>query len=60
MPFSFRRQLEAIDCGATCLQMISAYYGKKYDLGQLREWCSVSRTGVNIKDITETSKQIGL
>jgi ATP-binding cassette subfamily B protein len=30
-------QLDAMDCGATCLRMISKYYGKSYTNQTLRE-----------------------
>ena len=28
MKFPFRYQLESIDCGPTCIQMLAAFYGK--------------------------------
>ena len=30
-------QLDAMDCGPTCLRMIAKYYGKNYSLQTLRE-----------------------
>ncbi len=34
------RQLEANDCGPTCIQMIAAYYGKRYPLKTLKQHCA--------------------
>ncbi|MDR1407988.1 MAG: hypothetical protein LBJ23_08085 [Tannerella sp.] len=28
--FPFRKQPDAMECGATCLRMIAAYYGREY------------------------------
>lgn len=30
MPFPHYTQLDAMDCGATCLRMVAKYYGKSY------------------------------
>ncbi len=35
--FPFYKQLDAMDCGATCLRMIAKYYGKGYSLDTLRQ-----------------------
>ncbi|MCC6283411.1 MAG: peptidase domain-containing ABC transporter [Saprospiraceae bacterium] len=58
--FPLYRQLENIDCGPSCLRMISAFYGKKYALEELRELCNVTRMGVSFRDINNGAKQIGL
>lgn len=30
------RQIEANDCGTTCIQMVTAYYGMKYPLKTIK------------------------
>lgn len=44
-------QLETAECGAICLAMILAYYGKWLPQAQLRADCGVSRDGSSAKNI---------
>lgn len=57
--FPFYQQLDAMDCGATCLQMVSAFFGKKYSLSHLRQLCYTDREGVSLKAINQAAQQIG-
>ena len=57
--FPFYRQLDQMDCGPTCLQMIAAYHGKNYSLDFLRKNSFYSRNGVSLKGIIEASEAIG-
>ncbi len=52
-------QHDAMDCGPTCLRMIAAFYGKKYALYKLREWCNISRQGVSLLGISTAAEKIG-
>lgn len=60
MKFPFYRQLDAMDCGPTCLRMIAKHYGKKFSMQQLRENSFIQRTGVNMLGISEAATSIGL
>lgn len=59
MKFKFFSQLESVDCGPACLKMISHFYGKNYDLRELKELCAVTRLGITLKDIISGSEHIG-
>lgn len=58
--FPFYKQLDAMDCGPTCLRMIARHYGKKFSVQQLREQSFIQRTGVNLLGISEAAASIGM
>lgn len=57
--FPFYRQLDAKDCGPTCLQMIAKFYGRNYSLDNMREKCYITREGVSLLGISEAAESIG-
>ncbi len=53
-------QMDALECGAACLCMILAYYGKWLPLPQVRTELGVSRDGVSAKSIVRGAKSFGM
>ena len=58
--FPFYKQLDAMDCGPSCLRMIARFYGKKFSVQQLRDRSFIQRTGVNLLGISEAAESIGM
>ncbi len=52
-------QLEMLECGAACLTMILANYGKWLPLEQVRSDCGVSKNGSSIRNIAKAAKNYG-
>ena len=57
--FPHYSQLDAMDCGPSCLRMIAQYYGRKYSLQTLRERCYITRMGVSMLGISDAAESIG-
>jgi ATP-binding cassette, subfamily B, bacterial len=54
------RQLEAADCGAVCLGMVLAHFGKRVPMDELREMTGTDRDGVDALAIVRAARQYGL
>lgn len=58
--FPFYRQLDAMDCGPTCLRMVAAHFGKEFSLQQLRAMTFADREGVSMRGITDAAERLGM
>jgi ATP-binding cassette subfamily B protein len=57
--FPFYKQLDANDCGASCLRMIARYHGRYYSLDTLREMTYIDKQGVSLLGISDAAERIG-
>lgn len=55
----FEAQHDQMDCGPSCLSMVSSYYGKVFPLNDLRDKCFITREGVSLLGIDEGAKTLG-
>ncbi len=58
--FPHYRQLDAMDCGPTCLRMVAKHYGKSYTVQNLREKSNITRAGVSLLGISDAAEAIGM
>lgn len=58
-PFPHYLQLDAMDCGPTCLRMIAKYYGRSYSIQYLREHAFITREGVSMLGVSDAAEGIG-
>lgn len=59
MSFPFYKQLNAMDCGPTCLRMVAKYYGRHYNTDTLRQKTGFTKRGVSLLGISETAEKLG-
>jgi ATP-binding cassette subfamily B protein len=59
MKFPVYQQLDAMDCGPTCLRMIAKYYGRSYPLQTLRESSFITRSGASLMGVSDAAEKIG-
>ena len=56
----FSRQIDQMDCGPACIQMVASYFGKEYPLAYLRSFSHLTREGVRVGGIRNALKEIGM
>lgn len=59
MKYAFYKQLDNMDCGATCLRMIAKQYGREYSIKKLRRLCETGKQGVSLYAISNAAEHIG-
>ncbi|NHE57808.1 cysteine peptidase family C39 domain-containing protein [Cyclobacterium plantarum] len=57
--FPFFKQLDAKNCGPTCLRIIAKHYGKLISLQEIRENSETTRSGSNLLKLSEAAEAIG-
>lgn len=59
MRFPYYEQPDAMDCGSTCLRMISSHYKRNYSLETLRDITYAGITGVSMLGISKAAEKLG-
>ncbi|UYQ95738.1 peptidase domain-containing ABC transporter [Chitinophaga horti] len=57
--FTFYKQLNAMDCGPTCLRMVAKSYGKHFTADTLRQQAGFSKGGVSMLGISDAAENLG-
>ena len=57
--FPHYKQLDAMDCGPTCLRMVAKFYGKSYSLQFLRSRSFITREGVSMLGTSDAAESTG-
>jgi len=58
--FVHYKQLDAMDCGATCLRMVAKHYGRSYSAQTMRQRSYITREGVSLLGISDAAESIGM
>ena len=58
--FPLYKQLDAMDCGPTCLRMVAKYYGRSISLDYLRNKSQYGKQGVSMLGLADAAESIGL
>ena len=59
MKFPFQQQLNEMDCGPTCIYIISKHHGRNFSIEKLRELTEIGKDGVNLLGISDAAEKIG-
>ena len=59
MRFPFYKQYDEMDCGPTCLRIISKFYGQRYSLEYLRSLTHTGRSGTSMLALSEAGEKLG-
>jgi len=54
--FPHYHQLDAMDCGATCLRMVAKHYGKSDSSQTIRQRSHITREGDSFLGISDAAK----
>jgi ATP-binding cassette subfamily B protein len=54
------RQQDVMDCGPTCLQIISKFYGKLFNIERIRSLSQIGKSGVSLLGISKAAEILGI
>lgn len=53
------KQFDITDCGAACIASVSAYYGLRFPLAQIRQYAYTNQKGTNILGMVDALDKLG-
>lgn len=56
--FPFYKQMDAMDCGPSCLRMVAKFYGKNIPLESIREKSFLTREGVSFLGMSDAAESL--
>jgi ATP-binding cassette, subfamily B, bacterial len=60
LSFPHYQQQDVMDCGPTCLKIVSKFYGKFFNIEKLRSLSQISKTGVSLLGISRAAETLGI
>lgn len=57
--FPHFKQMDQMDCGATCLRIVFKHYGQIVSIHKIRRLCQTTKNGVNLLGISEAAEKLG-
>lgn len=60
MKFPYVKQHDSMQCGIACLAMVCRYYGKKYTIDAISNYCFATTEGVSMLGISQAAGKLGL
>ncbi|HVI46000.1 MAG TPA: peptidase domain-containing ABC transporter [Chitinophaga sp.] len=57
--FPHYKQYDKMDCGPTCLRIVSKYYGRHFSLEHMRKLCNTNRSGSSLLSLSEAAEKLG-
>lgn len=57
--FKVSQQYDSMQCGIACIQMICNYYGQKYSIDELSNFCFATHEGVSLLGISRALEKLG-
>ncbi|GAB2969673.1 peptidase domain-containing ABC transporter [Hymenobacter coalescens] len=58
--FPVYKQLDEMDCGPTCLRMVTKFHGRSYPIDYLREKSNITRSGASLGGLAEAAEGVGM
>ncbi|MCP4978257.1 MAG: hypothetical protein GY931_19085 [Maribacter sp.] len=58
--FPFFKQLDAKDCGPTCLKILAKHFGKNVNIQDLRDFSETTRIGSTLQGLSIAAERIDI